>query len=136
MLNFLVMVGICLLIVVFYETEVLLPFEEFGNPQLVFFLQVFMEFVSIMVMPIALKLFSISSVRRRLLDNKGSALINWGTARIQMLCVPMTIDTFMYYQTMWPGFGYLGIILLLCLFFVYPSMGRCIDETTEPSKKD
>lgn len=136
MLNFWVMVGVCLLMVVLYETEVLLPLEQFDNPQLEFFLQVVMEFASIIVIPVALKLFSIPLVRRRLLEHKGSALITWGTARIQMLCVPMTIDTFLYYQTMWPGFGYLGIILLLCLFFVYPSMGRCMDETTESSKKD
>lgn len=94
MLNFWVMVGVCLLIVVLYETEVLLPLEQFDNPQLEFFLQVVMEFASIIVIPVALKLFSIPSVRHRLLEHKGSALITWGTARIQMLCVPMTIDTF------------------------------------------
>ena len=33
MLNFWVMVGVCLLIVVLYETEVLLPLEQFDNPQ-------------------------------------------------------------------------------------------------------
>ena len=44
---------------------------------------------------------------------------------------PMLINTFMYYQTMAPAFGYMAIILFLCLFFVYPSVGRCEDETTE-----
>lgn len=43
MLNFWVMVGVCLLIVVLYETEVLLPLEQFDNPQLEFFLQVVMS---------------------------------------------------------------------------------------------
>jgi hypothetical protein len=28
-------------------------------------------------------------------------------------------------------FGYLGIILLLCLPFVFPSLSRCEAETTE-----
>lgn len=42
MLNFWVMAGVCLLIVVLYETEVLLPLEQFDNPQLEFFLQVVM----------------------------------------------------------------------------------------------
>ena len=32
MLNFWVMAGVCLLIVVLYETEVLLPLEQFDNP--------------------------------------------------------------------------------------------------------
>lgn len=52
MLNFWVMVGVCLLIVVLYETEVLLPLEQFDNPQLEFFLQVVMEFASIIVIPV------------------------------------------------------------------------------------
>ena len=51
MLNFWVMAGVCLLIVVLYETEVLLPLEQFDNPQLEFFLQVVMEFASIIVIP-------------------------------------------------------------------------------------
>ena len=75
MLNFWVMAGVCLLIVVLYETEVLQPLEQFDNPQLEFFLQVVMEFASIIVIPVALKLFSIPSVRRRLLEHKGSALL-------------------------------------------------------------
>ena len=136
MLNFWVMAGVCLLIVVLYETEVLLPLEQFDNPQLEFFLQVVMEFASIIVIPVALKLFSIPSVRRRLLEHKGSALITWGTARIQVPVVPPTIDTFLDYHTTSPGFRYLAIIHLWCLSFAYPSMGRCMDETTESSKKD
>ena len=85
MLNFWVMVGVCLLIVVLYETEVLLPLEQFDNPQLEFFLQVVMEFASIIVIPVALKFFSIPSVRRRLLEHEGSALITWGTAHRHFL---------------------------------------------------
>lgn len=132
MLNFVLMIALCLLIVVLYECEILVSSDLSNNTQLVFFLQIVMEFASIIVIPVALKLFAFKPVRRRLLENKGTALLRWGTARIQLLCVPMLVDTLLYYQTMWAGFGYLGIILLLCLFFVYPSMGRCIDETSEP----
>ncbi len=132
MLNFVLMIALCLLIVVLYECEILVSSDLSNNTQLVFFLQIVMEFASIIVIPVALKLFAFKPVRRRLLETKGTALLRWGTVRIQLLCVPMLVDTLLYYQTMWAGFGYLGIILLLCLFFVYPSMGRCIDETSEP----
>lgn len=132
MLNFVLMIALCLLIVVLYECEILVSSDLSNNTQLVFFLQIVMEFASIIVIPVALKLFAFKPVRRRLLETKGTALLRWGTTRIQLLCVPMLVDTLLYYQTMWAGFGYLGIILLLCLFFVYPSMGRCIDETSEP----
>ena len=36
-----------------------------------------------------------------------------------------------FYIYMNPTFGYLAIILLLCLPFVFPSQSRCIAETTE-----
>ena len=49
---------------------------------------------------------------------------------------PWLINTFMYYQTMAPTFGYMAIILMLCLFFVYPSMERCVDETSENEQKE
>ena len=66
-----------------------------------------------------------------MVTRKGDALLPLGTARLNMLCLPMLINTFMYYQTMAPAFGYMAIILFLCLFFVYPSVGRCEEETTE-----
>ncbi len=131
MLNFLVVVGVCLLMVLLYETELLLPGTLPVDSTAVFLLQVVMEVVSIVVIPVALKMFALSAVRRRLVAGKGTALLRWGTARINLLCLPMLVDTFMYYQTMWPGFGYLAIILLLCLCFVYPSLSRCEQETRE-----
>lgn len=131
MTNFLFMVLVTLLLVVLYETEILEPTDLAGDEALVFVITVIMEFVTIVVIPMALKLFSLKSVRRKLVSRKGDALLQWGTARINMLCLPMLVNTFMYYQTMAPAFGYMAIILFLCLFFIYPSMGRCVDETEE-----
>lgn len=131
LLNFLFMVGLCLLMVVLYETELVEPVDSLsvGSP-LVFFLQVVMEAVSIVFIPVALKLFSVGVVHRRLVAGKGKALLRWGTLRLNLLCLPMLANTYLYYQTMWPGFGYLAIILLLCLCFVYPSMARCESEVS------
>lgn len=98
---------------------------------MMFGILVVMELTTILVIPMALKLFSLKVIRRKLLAEKGDALLFWGTTRINMLCLPMLINTFMYYQTMSPAFGYMAIILVLCLFFVYPSIGRCIEETSE-----
>ena len=128
MLNFLVMVGLCVLLVLLYETEVIEATDLAADEQLVFVLQVLMEAVSIVVIPVALKLFSLQLIHRRLQAEKASALLFWGTVRLNLLCLPMLVNTWLYYQTMWPGFGYLVIILVLCLFFVYPSMSRCESE--------
>ena len=54
-----------------------------------------------------------------------------GMTRLIILEAPMVINTLLYYIYMNTTFGYLGIILLLCLPFVFPSLSRCEDETTE-----
>ena len=131
MTNFLFMLVVTLLLVVLYELEWLEPTNLAGDVMLVYFITIVMELLTIAVIPLALKLFSIKWVRRKLVNGKGTALLQWGTARINMLCLPMLINTFMYYQTMAPAFGYLAIILFLCLFFIYPSIGRCEDETAD-----
>ena len=132
MTNFFFMLIVSLLLVALYETEILTPMEKLGaDASLMFGIMVVMELLTIVVIPMALKLFSLKMIRRKLVAQKGDALLVWGTTRINMLCLPMLINTFMYYQTMAPAFGYMAIILMLCLFFVYPSMERCTDETSE-----
>lgn len=130
MTNFFFMVVVTLLLVALYETEILVAADMSEDATLMFGIMTVMELVTIIVIPLALKLFSLKAVRRKLVARKGDALLPWGTARINMLCLPMLINTFMYYQTMSPAFGYMAIILFLCLFFIYPSIGRCEDETT------
>ncbi len=129
--NFFFMVVVALLLVALYECDILEPTSLSEDVQLVFVLQIVMELLSIVAIPAALKMFSLGVVRRKLLKGKGSALLPWGTARINMLCLPMLVNIFLYYQTMSPAFGYMGIILFLCLFFIYPSMGRCTSETED-----
>ena len=126
MTNFLFVLLVGFLLVLLYETEILEPTNLAGDVTLVYVITVAMEFLTIAVIPLALKLFSFKAIHR-----KGDALLPLGTARLNMLCLPMLINTFMYYQTMAPAFGYMAIILFLCLFFVYPSVGRCEEETTE-----
>lgn len=130
MSNFFFMVVITLLLVALYETEILVPTDKAVDATLEFGILTMMELVTILVIPMALKLFSLKAVRRKLVARKGDALLPWGTTRINMLCLPMLVNTFMYYQTMSAAFGYMAIILFLCLFFIYPSIGRCEDETS------
>ena len=131
MTNFLFVLLVGFLLVLLYETEILEPTNLAGDVTLVYVITVAMEFLTIAVIPLALKLFSFKAIHRQLVTGQGDALLPLGTARLNMLCLPMLINTFMYYQTMAPAFGYMAIILFLCLFFVYPSVRRCEDETTE-----
>ncbi len=44
--------------------------------------------------------------------------------RILLLGVPMFADTWLYYAFVSPRFGYMAIILMLCLLSLYPSAGK------------
>ena len=48
--------------------------------------------------------------------------------------VGMVVSTILYYLFLNVSFGYLAIILLISMVFVYPSLERCVSETTP--KKD
>ena len=83
------------------------------------------EFVWATVM----ELFRFGSIARRLVS--AEALLSWGSLRLLMLCVPMVLNTLLYYMYMNVAFGYMGIILFLCLFFVMPTKARCESEVAK-----
>lgn len=88
-----------------------------------------MELLTICAIPLALRLFKFGAVARQLAARPASALLRWGVVRIAMIAVPMVANTLLYYLFMHVGFGYMAIIGLLCLAFVYPSPSRCVQET-------
>ena len=63
------------LMVFLYELEFLTPTDIGSDANLVFFMQVLMEFVTIAVIPIALKLFAFKPIRRKLDELKEKALL-------------------------------------------------------------
>lgn len=125
-----------LLLVVIYEMEWVAPGSLADAHELQFLLLSAMEIVTIVCIPLALKLFVIKGVRRRLVEKKGEALLRLGFIRHLMLWLPMIFNTYFYYNTMSAAFGYMAIILVLCMFFVYPSMSRCYAETEDVKEED
>ena len=93
-----------------------------------------MEVVALVCIWLSLRLFTFRRIRQDLVTRKEVALQKWGTVRLLMLLLPMLLNTILYYVFMQTTYGYLAIIALLCLPFVYPTMGRCMgdveDETT------
>lgn len=88
-----------------------------------------MELLTLGCVFLGLRLFHFAKVKTELVKGKAVALRKWGLLRMAILGVPLLIDTMLYYAYMRPTFGYLAIILLLTLPFVYPSMDRCLSET-------
>ena len=85
---------------------------------------------------IPLRLFKFGKVKNDLVSRKALALKKWGIIRLFLLGAPLLLDTLLYYTYMKATFGYLALILVLCLPFVYPSMDRCLTETEEESETE
>lgn len=119
---------VSLAIVILYETDTLLPggMSENGNAE--FLLTSFMELFTIFLIPLALRLFKFDRIGQEISGNEKGLLI-WGSVRLGMLCIPMMINTLLYYWFMNVAFGYMGIIGLICLIFIYPTTDRCLSES-------
>ena len=116
-------------IVVLYETETLVPGLLADDKQTEFIFAFIMELLSLGAAFLGLRLFKFAFVHDELIAHPEPAMWKWGLIRLLILEVPMLADTLLYYIFMNTTFGYLGIMLLLCLPFVFPSKSRCENET-------
>lgn len=119
-----------LAIVILYETETLLPGSLAGNANAEFLTVSLMEILTICMVPLALRLFKFGNIGRSLASDGGRRLAKWGSIRMMMICMPMMVNTLFYYLFGFNvAFGYMGIICLICLVFINPTMSRCVSET-------
>ena len=115
-----VTVAVPLLAAIVYECDVLPTGVFAGNAQ-EFLAVIFMELLTIVMIPLALRLFKAKDVERKVEEGDTSALRKWGALRILMITVPLLLNTMGYYLYMNTTFGYMALILLICLPFVYIS---------------
>jgi len=128
---FVISLALCLLMVILFESNILATGGLTSDKQTEFLLTTLMELTTLGSVFLALRLFKFEKIHRDLCTRKEAALQKWGILRLLLLIGPMMINTLLYYLFMNPTFGYMAIIELLCLPFVFPSMNRCISETTE-----
>ena len=122
--------ALALIVVVLFETDVLMfGYYAGSGEQAEFLLTTMMELLTLAVIPLALKLFKFPRVHADLVSRKAEALRKWGLLRLLMLLVPLLVNTLLYYAYANVAFGYMAIILVIVLPFVYPSMERCQSET-------
>lgn len=120
-----------LVIIVLFETDVLPAGVKADDKQSEFVLTALMEIVSLGAAFMGLRLFKFKAIHNDLVSRKETAMWKWGMTRLLILEAPMVINTLFYYIYMNTTFGYMGIMLLLCLPFVFPSLSRCLAETSE-----
>ena len=100
-----------------------------NDKQVEFVIMSMMEILTIIAIPVALKLFKFKAIANKLASDTLLHFERWGIVRLCLLNVLMVINLVCYYLFIGAGFGYLAIILFLSLFFVYPSLSRCYNET-------
>ena len=120
---------LALILVVLYESEIILPGSLKIGTQAWFIILTVMELLTIAVIPSALYLFKNKKVKEALKAEPVAAMKKYGVMRLLMLGLPLVANTDLYYMSMNVAFGYMAIILLLVLPFVYPSKARCEEET-------
>ena len=134
MIQFYTIIAMVVLTVLFFESEVIVSGGLAGDTQSEFLFTAMMELVTLCFAFLSLRLFKFEKIRADLISRKEVALQKWGVTRLLLIEAPLVFNTLLYYLYMKPTFGYLAIILVLCLPFVYPTLNRCVAETSEESE--
>ena len=136
MILFITSIVLPLAMVVLFETGIIATGIMAGDTQSEFLLTSTMELVTLAFAFLSLRLFKFGRIHADLVNRQEKALLKWGYLRLLLIQAPLVINTLLYYLYMKPTFGYLAIILALCLPFVYPSMDRCMAEVSEEQKDE
>lgn len=135
-MHFWVWLALTLCVVVASEADLLPVGYEASQTPREFVVAFIMEALTIAAVPFALWMFRCGAVRRRLQAGGEEALLRWSLLRLYLLILPMVANALLYYAFMNVAFGYMGIILFLSLFFIYPSKARCQQELKDHQPHD
>ena len=111
-----------------YECGVILEGGYAGYTTAEFIVATVMELLTIIIIPVALKMMKWGAVRIVIRNEGAAGYYRVALRRMWMLLIPMLANTLCYYLFMNVLFAYMAIILAISLVFVYPSENRCIAE--------
>ena len=91
-----------------------------------------MILATLALLPLALRLFKFQRIHNDLIERRADALHKWGIIRLIILGDLLLINTLLYYAYGFESaFGYLAVVTLLAMPFVYPTMERCYAEVED-----
>ena len=128
---FCIPIGYVVAVAIVFETNIFESGVYADDKNVEFMMTAVMELVTLGTVFLALRLFKFNKVHDDLVARKYAALKKWGLLRLLMLGLPMMYNTYLYYMFMNTTFGYMAIIQMLCMPFVYPSKSRCEAEVEE-----
>lgn len=123
--------SVAIIIVVLYEGELLETGMLTEDTSMEFVLTTLMELLSLAAVFVGLRMFKKKRIHDDLTTRKALALRFWGLIRLCIIGLPLSLNVLFYYLFMNTTFGYMAIIMALCLPFVYPTLNRCLTETEE-----
>lgn len=123
--------SVAIIIVVLYEGELLETGMLTEDASMEFVLTTLMELLSLAAVFVGLRMFKKKRIHDDLTTRKALALRFWGLIRLCIIGLPLSLNVLFYYLFMNTTFGYMAIIMALCLPFVYPTLNRCLTETEE-----
>lgn len=117
------------IIAIAFETDLLIAGGLTSAPQTEFLCTTTMELLTVAGIPFALRMFKISYISNKLSSTKTRALKLFGTIRISLLGLLLILNTLLYYLFINTTFGYMAIIVLISMSFVFPTESKCEYET-------
>ena len=120
-------IAVSLVLVLLFETNVLLPGALADEVSVQFVVVTLFELLTICCIPLAVRMFRFKKIRG---DIKKGHYMKWAFLRLSLLALLLVCNTLLYYIYMNVAFGYLAIIVLISMIFIYPSESRMKSETT------
>ena len=124
-------IAVAIAITAVYEANVLAAGDKAGDDVLEYYCTTMMELLTIILIPLALRLFKLDKVRNKLIKGGEETLLKMASLRMALIALPMIANTTLYYLFMSTTFGYMSIICLICMAFIYPSENRCKSEIAD-----
>ena len=128
-INYFIILALTLAVIVCGENDWLINVGIMhSNKNSDFMMTSLMEIITICLIPVSLRLFKFKNIRNAIQSDNTefhSSFIAWALIRFDMLQIPMIVNVILYYMYMNVAFGYMGIILFLASFFIFPTEERC-----------
>ncbi len=121
-------IGASLLLMLLFETGVISDGWMAVEKQTEFVAATVMVLVTMGCAPLSLRFLHFKRVAEAVESGRWNAQGNVFVVRLLLLGIPMFANTLLYYAFMSPRFGYMAIILLLCMLCIYPSVDNDKEE--------
>lgn len=113
-----------ILLVLLFESNVFPTGLYADNKTADFLFTTIMEILTICCIPLTLRLIKDKTMKKYDVPRRMQIYRRKAMLRLLLLGCPLLVNTFLYYLFMNVAFGYMAIILFLCLLFIIPTKER------------